>query len=246
MLTFYGKITVFILMLALAALVIWAFPAPGYGSPRKVDAWPIAPLVAGQFDAERYEPEEIDEGISWLIDYLEHRHRFFKDDEWRSEVVNSFYSAGDHFEIPQLLLTAMSYRETVFDQRTIGPAGERGLMQVGPYCRNSKKCAPYCGMMRTPQEQINCGACCFKSGIEKCGGLYGGLVSYLSYGGKCKTYECRKPNKVRWAANQRFRLWSKQREIVGRPTTQPAVSLLHRTGFYGPSWAALPAHQKNL
>ena len=149
------------------------------------------------------------------------------DDAYREEVVMAIHGSGVEFELPQFLLAGMSYRESTFRTDIKGPASEPelGLMQVGVYCRRIARCSPYCGNLETVEQQIDCGSCCLRWGVDRCGSLKGGLISYVSKGGKCRLEDTNKPRKVWNAVKRRYRLWSKMREIVGRTDSlSPPVS----------------------
>ena len=153
----------------------------------------------------KYTKPQIETSIYYTIGNIEN-HFLNKDDSNIDEYIDSFFEAQNTFDIPALLMVSMGYRESKYKINDIGKRGEIGVMQV---CKMGiKKCKEYCGEMETANEQIMCGGCWFKHGIDWCGSLEGGLNAYLS--GKCKP----KYVKTFRVRNIRYRIWIKLHELT--------------------------------
>lgn len=104
--------------------------------------------------------------------------------EYQQELAYAFKTAGEKYDIPPLLLVAMSYYETLY-RNLIGDNGRsHGIMQVGIMGRKKCKCT-----MNTVLNQIMCGACWLNMGRNWCGNLHDGLNAYAA--GTCKSKNMR-------------------------------------------------------
>jgi len=181
-------------------------------------------LISGS--AKTAEPMGRDEAILELvkpkakykpyIPYGSKRLKAFRDPVYRSELVEAFEAAANEFDLPANLLIAMSYRETVYRPDLEGPAGERGIMQVGS--RAIKRCSKYCGDLETIQGGALCGACWLDRGRKACGGdIVGALFSYVSGG-------CSSQNKnAIYAVQNRLWLWNYLNELTGETGRKVAL-----------------------
>lgn len=143
------------------------------------------------------------------LPYSSKKIEAYKDTVYRTKLVEAFRSAAKAFDVPTNLLIAMSYRETVFRPKLVGPGGERGILQVMPYVAKRKACKAHCGDLQSPEGGALCGACWLAKGRDHCGGLVGGINSYVS--GRCN------PTSVsaQRATQNRLWVWKYLNELTG-------------------------------
>lgn len=147
--------------------------------------------------------------IWWLTENQPQGCRARDDSVYRRQVAEAISAAANRWRLPTHLLTGMAYRETIFNPTVVGPAGERGLFQVGRYLRN--RCSVVCADGATLEEQADCGACGLTVVWNRCGGdMSRALVGYAS--GRCQSDHPRVINVV----NARIRLWGKLTKLVGQ------------------------------
>lgn len=104
--------------------------------------------------------------------------------EYQKELTYAFKTAGEKYDIPPLLLVAMSYYETLYRNLKGDNGRSHGIMQVGTMGRKKCKCS-----MDTVLNQIMCGACWLNMGRNWCGNLQDGLNAYAA--GTCKAQNMR-------------------------------------------------------
>lgn len=116
--------------------------------------------------------------VEWLVRYAP-RHPM-SDSIARAEMVSMIDAAADKYRLPRALVVAIVYRESSFIARSVGPAGEIGLMQVHPNTAAKFRCE-----IKTAANQLNCGCRILSASAERCGTLRGGLTAYGSRDGRC-------------------------------------------------------------
>jgi hypothetical protein len=202
-----GLAGILVLLLAVVAGSISLCSTPALPTPDPLKEW-----MAGDHDHERYSSTEVADAISWVLRLNEVTdHRWWEGGEWRDELASAFVTAGETYDQPQLLLAGMAYRETFYDPKRVGPAGESGIMQVGRFCRADPECRETCSGS-TLADDVGCGSCCLHLGQRKCRSLYAGVTHYLS--GRCSARRSGNPVRVERAAQARFRWWMKAHRVV--------------------------------
>jgi hypothetical protein len=141
------------------------------------------------------------------LPYYSKRIKAYKDEVYRTKLVEAFQAAADEFGLPVNLLIALSYRETVFRPDLTGPAGERGVLQVMPWV--VKRGKQYCRGVDTLEGGARCGAWWFSRGLKRCGDLKLAINAYVS--GKCVPTH---PNAIK-ATRNRVWLWNYLNELTG-------------------------------
>jgi len=181
---------------------------------------------AGLYDNERYTVKEIKISILRAMKD-EQRTEVVQNPEYLDVVANSFHKYGNHFEIPQLLMSAIGFKESRYRTYLNGDGGvSMGIMQVGHMGRS--KCRRYCGEFSSdPDVQICHGACWLDMGRDDCGSMFGGLSGYVC--GKCHPKLSRKPANSHRSMNRRYKLWGLMHRFVKRyPDWSENINLASR------------------
>jgi hypothetical protein len=131
--------------------------------------------------AEPAEPDPIVKMINRL-DHAPSRTLKKNGPGWQLKFSESYQKYANKYRVPDRLLVSITFHESNFLQGVKGDHGRSwGLMQVGPYGR--KKCK--CENMKTYDDEIKCGACWLRAGVDWCGDLNKGLTAYVC--GHCTT-----------------------------------------------------------
>ena len=154
-------------------------------------------------------------GITEAVTFLIHRdpHPLQNNPERIAEISIALCDAGSQYDVDPYLLTAMAWRESTFrpdvlDLKTLGKAGEKGLLQVG---REAAASCPH--FMDTVKGQALCGARWLAQAYRECGDKATdrqGLAMYAS-GNTC---DMRGDKHLTWVVNRRINLRDRLKNMV--------------------------------
>lgn len=156
-------------------------------------------LTAGKIDRpDWYSLEQTNAAVHYVID--KKIPQFEPEDVNAPVLAEAYFEAQNKFKVPSLFLVSIGFYESKYLTGALGDGGRSvGIMQVGVQGR--RRCAEYCGEMKTEHQQILCGGCWLRENIDWCGSLESGLTGYAC--GRCKSHYARTKN----AVSRRFKLW---------------------------------------
>jgi len=187
----------YLTILALVSAVAVLMAAPVNATP---------PVVDETAQNRSSQASEVEAMILHLVK-IAPRHPMNRAD-WGAKMAEQIVIGADRHGAPTDLVTVISYRESSFRWKVIGPGGEEGIMQVHPGTIRKFKCD-----MSTVAGQIDCGCKVLAWHYSRCGTDW--RAALAAYGSK--TAECNpKPgSKLRAMVDDRFDLARKLREITG-------------------------------
>ncbi len=181
----------------------------------------MAVVVVALYTADTYAAEgdhcdtQSVSGITKAVTFLIQRdpHQLQNNPARIAEISVALCDAGSRYDVDPYLLTAMAWRESTFrpivlSLKKLGPAGEKGLLQVG---REAAATCPH--FMTDVKGQALCGARWLAQAYRECGDNTTdeqGLAMYAS-GNTCNM---KGDKHLTWVVNRRINLRNRLKNMV--------------------------------
>ena len=131
----------------------------------------------GTYELTEYKPEPEMKMKAVIVEFI-----FQKTGQFRNELADIIIDESTAAGYDPLLTTAIIYKESTFNTRCVGRAGERGLMQVHPCHRQFTR-----SRLFEAQYNIKSGLQVLRAHHQSAGSLRGGLRGYT--GGRSGRYD---------------------------------------------------------
>lgn len=175
----------------------------------------IAVLLAFSPDALADDVDRVDAAIKDVVEFgipkhnikPNKRNKMYRNDGARRELAEAIVHAGSKYDVPYMLLVAISYREGSFVGNKNGLRGEESTFQVVPRVAATIRLGrhpwsdiaePGCNLQTTMGSAL-CAAALLRIHVGKCKTIEGALMYYAT-GDTCKW----KKGKLRWIGRDRF------------------------------------------
>lgn len=132
------------------------------------------------------------------------RNRMLKDHDARRELSVAIDKWADEYDLPEMLLVTIAYREGGFLNSAVGKMGEKATFQIMPRIAKSRGCD-----MSDYDGAAKCSAGLLSELVEKCGNISGAVMFYAT-GRTCKADS----DHLKWILRDRLGIMKKLEKIV--------------------------------